>query len=1672
MKQINYAKPARRVLAAILTVLLLLSLMPVTAIASTEIVSDNVCTISGGGSYPTLAEALAVVEDAQTITLLQDIPSVSGFMVSGKTIEINLNGKTLNISTSSQNGIEVQSGGALTISGGGQLNVNVTGAANHGLYASGTLTITSPCTVASANGIGVYAYSGDIFLQNASITGHGIGASAVYGSVNIVGDVAAIGGLGSHGVSAYSGGRVEITGSVSAGSIGVFVDGANSKIIVEGDVTTNQVGSLGVYAYDTAEATINGVITAVRYIQVGTTTKTVDDKVYPTTKFGYLTYTDFTNTVWVKDTTPSTNVCAIGGTEYATLTDALAVVTDTTPTTIRILQDIDNTGGIQLINKKVTFDLNGHTVNMEATGVAETALIVNGGSLNLIGSGELNIVGLTNGIKVQNNGTATVTNAKVTGGSSGIAAAAEGNGTLVVLGDAIATSYPDCAVLANFGGSVTVNGNTQSVWQAAFAGQPATSGGRKSIVYIKGNAISTATSAGSAAVHAFAGGEITIDGILTTDVPNRYIRVGNTEKAITDNTIPTTKTGYNTYTDGTSKVWVKDTTIPSNICEIVGGSSYSSLEAALAVVTNGQTVRLLTEINQIGGIELHDKSLTLDLNGHTLNVSNPNDDAIGLWVEDGDLYLTGNGELNVSGGWVGARVQGSGSEVTVTTAVGGSGNVNSVGAYVSDNGKLTVTGGVTGSRYGAYASSQGEIIIGGDAIATAPAPYDCFGAAADSGGVITVTGTAQSSDRGIYAYNPNSKITVGSVISTDTGINSHKIAVQVDNRAQVFILGDCTINAKFGTAVHVSSGGQATIDGTIHHDGVYVKIYTTIKDGSAASRTLPTTKQGYNTYSTGEGTVWVKDTTASSNVCAIGSTEYATLDNALAQITDATPTTITILKDIDHQAAISLVNKNITFDLNGHTVSISTDDARDTALTVNDGSLNLSGSGALNVTGLSHGVTVYNNANVTVTNVTIIGISGVDASSASLGGTLVVLGNTLCISDAYTISTGYAAYAETGGSVTVYGDARSYGVIACVETQGQVHIKGNVIEYPSDSYTSSGASASDGGQITIDGEITAERYLYVGHTLKTSTDVTRPTTKSGYHTYTDGTNTVWVKNTVALEVTGIAIKTQPSDLTYTAGQTLNLSGLVVTLDYNDGSTLDVDYEDFSFRNITANPTQGTAMAVATHHNQPVTLTCNGKSATTRNLTVTAVPPVITDPTPIGPPASSQAPPPSPTPTPVLDAVDIDKLDGSATIYIFEPGENGSIDVSVELPIELILDQIEGEGPTEEPFELNIPLTSRKLISIIKENEVQKVNLSVAIPDSILNNSRLATNILLAPDLLEAAIEIGSDVSITVEDDKGRKRYSWTFTGENLTNSNREMTEVNLFLEVEALSSDAVLGELLPEDSEAASGLIVNFAYEGVLPAQAAVRIYVGDQEGIDPGDRIYLYHYNTTTGRLETLPYSSGYVVDKEGYVTVNILHCSDYVMLRDKAGNDYITSLRDQISITPTNFTLYVGGTTGATAAIQVVLPATLELVKNMEMKTSGNAIGAVTAAYKSSNEKVATVNSEGMITAIGVGRARITTTITLYSGKTKTVVITITVKKPYLSFSKSSASMKLGEVFTFRVDFYGVKPDDIVWTTTKKSIVVINKKTGKAVAKSKGIDYVVAKVGKVSEKIKVVID
>lgn len=85
-------------------------------------------------------------------------------------------------------------------------------------------------------------------------------------------------------------------------------------------------------------------------------------------------------------------------------------------------------------------------------------------------------------------------------------------------------------------------------------------------------------------------------------------------------------------------------------------------------------------------------------------------------------------------------------------------------------------------------------------------------------------------------------------------------------------------------------------------------------------------------------------------------------------------------------------------------------------------------------------------------------------------------------------------------------------------------------------------------------------------------------------------------------VESIAVTTQPNRLIYTEEDELNLTGLVVTLTDNQGTTKEVAFKDFDTNGLTPTPANGTALAVS-DNGKTVTITKDNLSAQTEALTV-------------------------------------------------------------------------------------------------------------------------------------------------------------------------------------------------------------------------------------------------------------------------------------------------------------------------------------------------------------------------------------------------------------------------------------------------------------------------------------
>lgn len=550
-----------------------------------------------------------------------------------------------------------------------------------------------------------------------------------------------------------------------------------------------------------------------------------------------------------------------------------------------------------------------NNANITVTGNAEGA---NGG----IFASNASAVTVNGDVESANDGTVAV-NAQnstihvsgsviATGGGSSHGILGSGNITVDgdVEGNQIGAEVGGFPSVINVGGNVTARG-TDNAGAGFFCFGALTTGGDLNI----GGNISAA---GGTGARSTGGGEMTIDGTITAAHYIEFVfGLDHIVKTIDDKAATTTKEGYDTYTDGNGEIWVKATPAPTGVCQI-GATQYATLDDALGTVGPGQTatIKLLDNITYNKGIEISGgQSITFDLDGHTLNIVNSS--GIGLLVTSGHVTYTnpgaagafhvtgdtcgvsangggasasvssatatsdgGNGAValnggdvvvngSVQGGYNGASAAGVGSTIIVNgNATGTYDPVSSAGARAGFGASVTIDGGnAQGVMYGVYANGNDSLITinGGNAIGTGTYSH---GAHAEGDGSIHVTGNVQGTQHGVYASGSSSYVTVTGNVTVTAALNGW--GVDVESNGTVQVGGNVVANGQ-SLGVFATSGGNATIDGVIQAlPSKYIQIFNTVTeqpvymDGSPGSRTNPTTKDGYYTYSAGPSTVWVR----------------------------------------------------------------------------------------------------------------------------------------------------------------------------------------------------------------------------------------------------------------------------------------------------------------------------------------------------------------------------------------------------------------------------------------------------------------------------------------------------------------------------------------------------------------------------------------------------------------------------------------------------------------------------------------------------------------------------------------------------------------------------------------------------------------------------------------------
>lgn len=180
----------------------------------------------------------------------------------------------------------------------------------------------------------------------------------------------------------------------------------------------------------------------------------------------------------------------------------------------------------------------------------------------------------------------------------------------------------------------------------------------------------------------------------------------------------------------------------------------------------------------------------------------------------------------------------------------------------------------------------------------------------------------------------------------------------------------------------------------------------------------------------------------------------------------------------------------------------------------------------------------------------------------------------------------------------------------------------------------------------------------------------------------------------------------------------------------------------------------------------------------------------------------------------------------------------------------------------------------------------------------------------------------------------------------------------------------------------------------------------------------------------------------------------------------------------------------------VTVVVPATgitvpdkLDLVLNGQNTASLNAMATpedatdVVLTYASSDEKVATVDETGMVTAVGNGEADITISLTqtfpAATGETATAEtsaqpinltavthVTVTTAVESISFDKTEGVLTVGNTHQIKATVSPENASDqtLTWTSSDESIATVDS-SGNVAAKAAGSATITASVGDVSE-------
>ncbi|MEA4955692.1 MAG: S-layer homology domain-containing protein [Pseudoflavonifractor sp.] len=466
---------------------------------------------------------------------------------------------------------------------------------------------------------------------------------------------------------------------------------------------------------------------------------------------------------------------------------------------------------------------------------------------------------------------------------------------------------------------------------------------------------------------------------------------------------------------------------------------------------------------------------------------------------------------------------------------------------------------------------------------------------------------------------------------------------------------DCSYGIYSAKAVTISSGSVTAIGNSTNNEscGIWGGLAVNINGGKVTATGSAATTYSYGICSwnsTNTGTVTISDAAVTAVGGTAGQGSYGIYGTTATNISGGTITatggTLLAAEDSRPYNTCGIYNSAGAIDIqNGSTVTATGGSAK------NDHSNAIFATSSINITGSTvtaiggtaskdstYGIMgasiIINSGIVMATGGTAIEERSAGMAAASIiinSGTVTVTGGTANYSDSYAIyaynSDGTATVSITGGTVTARGGTAAgtytigiYGKTSVTISGGTVKASGGKSTgtfsagiFSAGSFAASGASTvitaeSDTGA-PVSGALAASNTNTNNIAFNNGLGIFNPAGGSvisymgSYLTISsDGSSSAKYAVIKLVPLTAVAIKTLPTKVTYTAGDALDLSGLVVTLTPPGGSTQDVAFADFAANGLTTAPTNGAVLATT---NTTVTITHTSNGTASQPITVNA-----------------------------------------------------------------------------------------------------------------------------------------------------------------------------------------------------------------------------------------------------------------------------------------------------------------------------------------------------------------------------------------------------------------------------------------------------------------------------------